>query len=222
MLVIEQLAHATVTATVSKLLQRDLFGVEKLMPWGVRVYSTLIGDYQEKSQAIITIGEFAQAMGVRRKYREQVEQCMDEMLMNALYDAPVDDEGKPLFADVPVKERVLMRVDQKAIVQYACDGERFAVSVRDAFGTLEKRRSRTISTSACMRPRARRSIARRAAPGSGSTSSPTRRPRCTSIFSPARRRRWCAPSISRRRGRSCAPLASSRSRSRARPSPSTA
>ena len=89
-------------------------------------------------RAIAAIGDFAQAMGVRRKYREQIDQCIDEMLMNALYDAPVDDEGKPLFADVPVRERVLMRADEKAIVQYGCDGERFAVSVRDAFGTLRK------------------------------------------------------------------------------------
>ena len=58
--------------------------------------------------------------------------------MNALYDAPVDAEGKPLFADVPVRERVLMRADEKALVQYGCDGERFAVSVRDAFGSLRK------------------------------------------------------------------------------------
>ena len=58
--------------------------------------------------------------------------------MNALYDAPVDADGKPLFADVPVRERVLMRADEKALVQYGCDGERFAVSVRDAFGTLRK------------------------------------------------------------------------------------
>src|SRR5437764_735741 len=35
-LTIEKLAAATVTATVSKLLQRDLFGVDKLMPWGAR------------------------------------------------------------------------------------------------------------------------------------------------------------------------------------------
>jgi hypothetical protein len=39
---------------------------------------------------------------------------------------------------VPVRERVLMRVEEKAVVQYACDGERFAVSVRDAFGSLRK------------------------------------------------------------------------------------
>lgn len=126
------------TATIAKLLGRDLFGVDKVLPWGVRIYSTLVSDYHEKSQAILTIGDFAQAMGVRRKYREQIDQCIDEMLMNALYDAPVDAQGRPLFADVPVKERVLMKAEQKAVLQYACDGDRFVVSVRDAFGTLRK------------------------------------------------------------------------------------
>ena len=137
-LVAEGLTPTAVTATVAKLLGRDLFGIEKVMPWGVRVYSALISDYNEKSAAITAIGDFAQAIGVRRKYREQIDQCIDEMLMNALYDAPVDAAGRPLFADVPVRERVLMRVDEKAVLQYACDGERFAVSVRDAFGTLRR------------------------------------------------------------------------------------
>ena len=126
------------TATIAKLLGRDLFGVDKLMPWGVRVYSALVSDYHEKSQAILAIGDFAQAMGVRRKYREQIDQCIDEMLMNALYDAPVGPDGKSLFAEVAVKDRVLMRADEKAVLQYACDGDRFVVSVRDAFGSLRK------------------------------------------------------------------------------------
>jgi PEGA domain-containing protein len=137
-LVAEQLGASSVTATVAKLLVRDLFGVDKAMPWGVRVYSALVSDYNEKSHVIAAISDFASAMGLRRKYREQIDQCIDEMLMNALYDAPVDDKGTPLFAEVPVKERVLMRVDEKAMVQYACDGERFAVSVRDGFGSLRK------------------------------------------------------------------------------------
>ena len=92
-------------------------------------------------------------MGVRRKYREQIDQCIDEMLMNALYDAPVDDAGKPLFADVPVQERVLAARREKALVQYGCDGDRFAVSVRDAFGTLRKEHDpAATSTSACTSP----------------------------------------------------------------------
>jgi hypothetical protein len=137
-LVAEELGGQMISSVVSKLLYADLFGLEKVMPWGVRIYSMLVGDYQEKSLAIATIGDFAQAMGVRRKYREQIDQCIDEMLMNALYDAPVDETGKPLFADVSVKERVALRLAEKAVVQYACDGDRFAVSVRDSFGSLSK------------------------------------------------------------------------------------
>jgi hypothetical protein len=134
----EELSTPTVASAVSKLLYGDLFGLEKVMSWGVRVYSTLVGDYNEKSMAIASVGDFAQAMGVRRKYREQIDQCIDEMLMNALYDAPIDADGKPLFAEVPVRERVLLKSDEKAVLQYACDGDRFAVSVRDTFGSLRK------------------------------------------------------------------------------------
>jgi hypothetical protein len=139
-LVAEELTVHTVSSAVSKILYGDLFGLEKVMPWGVRIYSLLVGDYHEKSNAISSVGDFASAMGVRRKYREQIDQCLDEMLMNALYDAPVDDDGNPLFAAVPIKERVALRVEEKAVVQYACDGERFAVSVRDTFGSLERDR----------------------------------------------------------------------------------
>jgi hypothetical protein len=60
------------------------------------------------------------------------------MLMNALYDAPVDEQGKPIFSDIPTRTRISLRVEQKVVVQYACDGKQFAVSVRDAFGTLER------------------------------------------------------------------------------------
>ncbi len=115
-LVADQLSTTLVASLTTKLLHGDLFGLEKVMPWGVRVYSMLVADYQEKSLAIASVGDFAQAMGVRRKYREQIDQCIDEMLMNALYDAPVDDDGKQVFADVSVRDRVLLKVDEKAVL----------------------------------------------------------------------------------------------------------
>ncbi|HTJ45288.1 MAG TPA: PEGA domain-containing protein [Kofleriaceae bacterium] len=122
----------------TRILAGDIFGLEKLVPWGTKVYSTLVGDYQEKSVCIAQMSEFAELMGVRRKYREAIEQCVDEMLMNALYDAPVDDQGKQIFAEIPTKTRISLRMEQKVVVQYACDGKAFSVSVRDSFGTLER------------------------------------------------------------------------------------
>jgi hypothetical protein len=136
--VADELQAVWVSSIATRILHGDVFGVEKTMPWGVRVYSMLVGDYNEKSVAIAAISDFAGAMGVRRKYRESIEQSIDELLMNALYDAPVDQAGKPVFAEVPTKSRLSLRLEQKALVQYACDGDTFAVSVRDPYGTLTK------------------------------------------------------------------------------------
>jgi hypothetical protein len=65
------------------------------------------------------MSDFASAMSVRRKYREAIKQCADEMLMNALYDAPVDTDGKQLFADVPIKERIAMQVAIQTTQNYS-------------------------------------------------------------------------------------------------------
>ena len=137
-LIAQGLRPLDLSAMATRILAGDIFGLEKLVPWGTKVYSTLVGDYQEKSLCIAQITEFAELMGVRRKYREAIEQCVDEMLMNALYDAPVDDQGKQIFADIPTKSRIQLRMEQKVVVQYACDGSTFTVSVRDSFGTLDR------------------------------------------------------------------------------------
>ena len=138
MLVAEDFDTRMLSSMATRVLAGDIFGLEKMIMWGTQIHSFLVGDYQEKSLCISQISEFAELMGVRRKYRESIEQCVDEMLMNALYDAPVDDQGKPIFSEIPTKTRISLRVEQKVVVQYACDGTQFAVAVRDAFGTLER------------------------------------------------------------------------------------
>ena len=137
-LVADDLEGGRLAGVAHRLMFGDLFGVEKVMPWGVKIYSMLVGDYQEKSVAIAAVSDFAAAIGVRRKYREAIEQALDEMLMNALYDAPVDASGAQVFADVPTKTRISLRMEQKATVEYGCDGTTFALSVRDSFGTLRR------------------------------------------------------------------------------------
>jgi hypothetical protein len=138
MLMAENFDSRQLSAMTTRIIAGDIFGLEKMLSWGTLLHSQLVGDYQEKSLCISQISEFAELMGVRRKYREAIEQCVDEMLMNALYDAPVDEQGKPIFSEIPTKTRISLRVEQKVVVQYACDGKQFAVSVRDAFGTLER------------------------------------------------------------------------------------
>ena len=137
-MIAEDFDRTLLSAMATRVLAGDIFGLEKHVPWGAQIHSFLVGDYQEKALCISQVSEFCEAMGVRRKYRESIEQCLDEMLMNALYDAPVDEQGRPIFAEIPTRTRISLRVEHKVVVQYVCDGTRFAIGVRDAFGTLER------------------------------------------------------------------------------------
>jgi len=138
MMVAETFHGPQLAAMATRVLAGDIFGLDKLVLWGTQIHSFLVGDYQEKSLCIAQVSEFAELMGVRRKYRESIEQCLDEMLMNALYDAPVDEQGRQIFSEIPTKTRISLRVEQKVVVQYACDGGQFVIAVRDVFGTLER------------------------------------------------------------------------------------
>lgn len=137
-LVSDELTVNAVAAMATRLLHGDIFGLEKVVPWGTKVYSTLVGDYQEKSICISQLSEFAASMGVRRKYREAIEQVADELLMNALYDAPVDEQGNQVFAEIDPHDRTESRSPKPVSIRYAATDSMFAVAVRDRFGRLAK------------------------------------------------------------------------------------
>jgi hypothetical protein len=138
MMAAEDFDPGQLAALATSLVAGDGLGLERLIRPGTQVHACEVGDYQEKSACIARVSEFARSMGVRGKYRASIEQCLDEMLMNALYDAPVDERGRPLFSQVSAQTRTSVRLEQKAIVSYAHDADQFAIAVRDAFGTLER------------------------------------------------------------------------------------
>jgi CheY-like chemotaxis protein len=127
-----------IVVTSVKLLRGDLLGVEKYLTWGVPIHRREVGSYDEKRAAIREVTELAREMGCRRQVVARVETVTDELLMNALYDAPASRYGgRPLFQGKgrPGAGPV---TDEVADLRFGCDGRYFAVSVRDAFGELRK------------------------------------------------------------------------------------
>jgi hypothetical protein len=126
-----------ISAIAMRILADDIFGLEKVLVSGTQIHSQTVGDYEEKTRCMSAISEFVEGIGAAsRNHREPIAQCIDEMLMNALYDAPVDKKGTHIFAGTPTRARIMLRTEQKVVVQYGYDGKQFAVSVRDAFGSL--------------------------------------------------------------------------------------
>jgi hypothetical protein len=126
-------------AMARRIVADDVLGLDKVMRPGAEIHTRAVAHHADKARCMAQLSERIERLGVPRRYRDPIEQCVDEMVMNALYDAPVDRQGRQLFAGTSVKARVGLRSDHSVVVQYAHDGGRFAVSVRDAFGTLERR-----------------------------------------------------------------------------------
>jgi hypothetical protein len=124
--------------TAQKLLTGDIFGIEKYLPTGTPVNYFRMRDFQGRSTAIDTVLKFAEDAGIRRQVRAAIGQVCEELLMNALYDAPVDDRGNQIFAEVEPHARVDSMSPRPVSIRYAATEDQFAVAVRDRFGRLAK------------------------------------------------------------------------------------
>ena len=133
----DELDHG-VFVTAQKLLTGDIFGVEKYLPPGTPVHYARLRDFEGRGRAIQTVLDFAEEAKMRRQVRSAIGQVCEELLMNALYDAPVDDEGRPIFAEVDPHDRKDTRSPRPVSIRYAATDNLFAVAVRDRFGRLAK------------------------------------------------------------------------------------
>ncbi len=127
-----------VTITVQKFVTGDQFGIEKYLPQGTEVHLTRLREYKGRTAAIDEVLAYAEKVGVRRQVRSAIGQVCEELLMNALYDAPIDEQGNPMFAEVELKARLEKLSPRPVSIRYAATETGFAVSVRDRFGRLDK------------------------------------------------------------------------------------
>ncbi len=127
-----------VFVTAQKLLTGDIFGIEKYLTPGTPVHYERLRDFEGRRRAIDTVLEFAEQAKMRRQVRTAIGQVCEELLMNALYDAPVDAAGRPVFADVDPHQRKDMPTPRPVSIRYAATEDKFAIAVRDRFGRLAK------------------------------------------------------------------------------------
>jgi len=124
--------------TLAKLLTGDIFGLDKYLAWGITLHERSIQTYDQKRAALVDVAAYAAAAGARRQLVTRIENVTDELLMNALYDAPAIRHGSSRHARVEKRADTLRPAEGAALLHYASDGRYFAVAVRDDYGELHK------------------------------------------------------------------------------------
>jgi hypothetical protein len=123
-----------VITSVKLLRGSDIFGLEKYLTWGVALREREVASYHEKRAAIDEVGAHAREVGCRRQLAARIETVVDELLMNALYDAP--SSVRPGSSGTGTGASAVG--SQRALLRYGCDGRFFGIAVLDRYGGLSK------------------------------------------------------------------------------------
>ncbi len=124
--------------TVSKLTSKDLFGLEKYLSWGVDVKEHVVKNSLDRMDLIDEMEAYFRQLGVRRQLLAKSGMVAEELLMNAIYDAPHDANGKSLYNHLPRTTTVELPPSEQGLFRYACDGTFLALSTEDPFGALDR------------------------------------------------------------------------------------
>jgi hypothetical protein len=108
------------------------------LQWGFTGFQEQVRDTAGRDAANARVQKFVERIGVPKRVAEMFGELSHELLMNAIYDAPVDAQGKPKHAH-DRKAVVKLAEHEAATIRLASDGVRLALQVVDPFGRLERK-----------------------------------------------------------------------------------
>jgi hypothetical protein len=108
------------------------------LDWGFSSVDIAIRATADRDAAAARIQDFVGELGVPRRISEMFAELGHELIMNAMYDAPVDAYGRPRYA-ADRKADIVLADHERPTLRLATDGTRLALQIRDPFGRLERR-----------------------------------------------------------------------------------
>jgi hypothetical protein len=108
------------------------------LDWGFTSVDIDVRTTTDRDSAVAQIQMFVGQLQLPKRVSEMFGELGHELLMNAMYDAPVDTQGKPKYA-ADRKAEIKLVETERPMVRLATDGSKLVLQVRDPFGRLERR-----------------------------------------------------------------------------------
>lgn len=122
--------------TAEKLMRQEIFGLQKYLLWGVEPFCLRIAESTHKQDYIREVAEYATLLGCNQRIVEMIENVVDELVTNAIYNAPRTADGEAKYAKLSRREAVVLEPHEVGELQFACDGDYIAIAQVDPFGSL--------------------------------------------------------------------------------------
>jgi CheY-like chemotaxis protein len=135
----ELIDESEVIVTCQKLCRHDIFGLDKyLTTWGIKIHERPITGTESKADIIAELADFLNRIDCYGAVKNSVLLVADELIMNAIFNAPRDASGKTKYAHRDRAEDLRLAPAEEATFRFACDGRNIALSVTDRFGSLDR------------------------------------------------------------------------------------
>lgn len=114
------------------------FGLENLLKPGTKVQVIQLASSSQKYNAVEAVKAYLLAAKFQTRMATVVANAVDEILMNAMFDAPTDDQGHPILTSTP--RSTVLKLEGKNTVEMhvGFDGKYVGISAIDYFGSLDK------------------------------------------------------------------------------------
>lgn len=126
------------TITAQKLIKNDLFGAEKYLLWGTELEETMLTRASQRPELIGRLSEQVRARGQSARVASMAMLVADELLSNAVHNAPIDAAGDAYRRELPRDRELELDAAHAVRFRWGCDARYLAIEVTDSFGSLDR------------------------------------------------------------------------------------
>ena len=132
------LTKRALSAATFKFSTQDIFGIQKYLNWGTELHQTTIQSSLHRKAVIDSVEDHFRMYGIRHHVLHKMAAVLEELLMNAIYDAPIDYKGNEKYNHYSRLDIVQLERHEYPHLTYGCDGNTIAISISDPFGRLDR------------------------------------------------------------------------------------
>ena len=127
-----------ITRVIKASTMPDPFGIAKFAPAGVPIRKITLTESRHRTATIEALQNLYAKKGLPPGIVSNMAQAIDELLMNAIFDAPVDEHGFNYRKTVDRSSPLRLGTREAVTLELAEAPDHIIVSVADNFGSLDK------------------------------------------------------------------------------------
>jgi hypothetical protein len=108
------------------------------LDWGYTGFERRVTSTTERDAVVARVQDFVAGLGIPGRLGELFGEMTHELLMNAIFDAPVDAHGRPKYA-ADRKASLVLEEAEQPLFRLGSDGSRVVIQVTDSFGRLDRK-----------------------------------------------------------------------------------